>query len=97
MQGFALGHLVVFVILLLVVVAGFLQQRFERTDSLDVSRCGCLQVLVVGVKGVGLVDARLAAGRLIDGVGAVDDALFTSRAILAGPTEIALPRLVGAL
>ena len=89
MQGLALGHLVVLVVLLGVIVVGLLQQRLELAHRIGIGRrCG-FDRGVVRLHRVGLLDVLPAVRRVVDRVGAVDDPLLAGRAFLVGPAEIA--------
>ena len=89
MQSTALGHLVVLVVLLCVVVVGLFEQRFELGDGLGVGGgCG-FECGVMRLEAVGLLDVFDAIRRVVDGVGAVDDALLAGRAGFRRPAEIA--------
>ena len=83
MQGLALGHLVVLVILLLVIIVGFLEQRFELADGFRVSRCGGLKRGLARFERVGLLDFLPAVRGVVDRVGAVDDPFLAGRPLLA--------------
>ena len=96
MQGAALGHLVVLVVLLGIIVVGLLEQRLELAHGLRVGRSGGFERGVARLQRIGLLDVLLAVGRVVDGVGAVDDPLLAGRAVLAGPAEIARARIVAA-
>ena len=88
-QGLALRHLVVLVILLGVIVVGFLEQRLELAHGFGVGRGSGFEFGVVRLQRVGFLDVLPAVGRVVDGVGAVDDAFAAGRAFLGGPAEIA--------
>ena len=96
MQGLALGHLVVLVVLLGVIVVGLLEQRLELGDGFGVSGGGGFEFGVVRLQRIGLLDVLHAIRRVVDGVGAVDDALVAGRAAFRRPGEIARARLEGA-
>ena len=89
MQGLALGHLVVLVVFLGVIVVGLLEQRLELAHRIGVGRRRGFDRGVVRLQRIGLLDILAAVGRVVDRVGAVDDALLAGRAALRRPTEIA--------
>ena len=97
MQGLALGHPVVLVVLLRVIVVGLLEQRLELAHGFRVGRRGGFELGVARLERVGLLDVLAAIRRVVDRVGAVDDPLLAGRAVLADPAEIARARIVGAL
>jgi hypothetical protein len=76
MQGFALGHPVVFVVFLVVIVVRLLQQRLKRHHGLHIGRRGSFELGKVRLDGVCLFDALLAVGRVVNRVGAIDDPLL---------------------
>ncbi len=90
MQGLALGHLVVLVILLRVIVVGLLQQRLELAHGIRIGRGGRFQRRIARLQRIGLLDILAAIRRVVDGVGAVDDPLLAGRAASGRPAEIAL-------
>jgi hypothetical protein len=96
MQRLALGHLVVFVVSLRIIVVGLLEQRLELADGVGIGRGGGFEVGIARIERIGLLDVLPAVGRVVDGVGAIDDALLAGRAALGRPAEIARARILAA-
>src|SRR5262245_6965082 len=89
MQGLALGHPVVLVVLLGIIIVGLLEQWLELGHGFHVGRGGGFELSVARLEGICLLDILATIRRIIDGVGAVDDALLAGGTVLADPAEIA--------
>ena len=96
MQGAALGHLVVLVVLLGVIVVGLLEQRLELGSRLWRKRRLRLRARRRAAPAHWPARRSSRSPCVVDGVGAVDDALAAGRAAFRGPAEIARARIEGA-